>query len=176
MAQSENVDRAAAAAGLAKEIEVMITQGAPKRAGNMKSREIKPSPRRIFPQDEQGEPYRHTKLDRAVVAAVQAVNKLKTIHSVSNLPHDEGHPKPAPQKRRPQSAKDFHKDTAGDGFYDQMHQVYLHFYIICTVLHIIQTLCDCGVSMPQGSGADGQESMYYLLCPLYLLFLCVRDF
>lgn len=123
------VRAAAAAEGLLKEIEVMkgaatmvkSKQPLP-RTKHLLSLQHKPQP--PAPLDEQKEPYRQTKLDRAVVAAVQAVNKLDKIPMMSRVAHDTAPQQAAARNRRTPPEKALNEVTVGGGFYDQMHQVH----------------------------------------------------
>lgn len=125
------VRAAAAAEGLVKEIEVMkgaatmvkSKQPLP-RTKHLLSLQHKPQP--PAPLEEQKEPYRQTKLDRAVVAAVQAVNKLDKIPMMSRVAHDTAPQQAAAaaRKGRTPPEKAFNEVTVGGGFYDQMHQVH----------------------------------------------------
>lgn len=131
------VRAAAAAEGLVKEIEVMMgaaTMVKPKqplhRTKHLLGLRHKPQP--PAPLEEQKEPYRQTKLDRAVVAAAQAVNKLDKIPMMSRIAHDAASQQAAARKGRTPPEKAFNEVTVGGGFYDQMHQV--HFWLLCTFI------------------------------------------
>lgn len=127
------VRAAAAAEGLVKEIEVMkgaatmVKSKQPlHRTKHLLSLRHKPQP--PAPLEEQKEPYQQTKLDRAVVAAVQAVNKLDKFPMMSRVAHataPQAAAAAAARKERTPSEKAFNEVTVGGGFYDQMHQVHI---------------------------------------------------
>lgn len=124
------VRAAAAAEGLVKEIEVMkgaatmVKSKQPlHRTKHLLSLRHKPQP--PAPLEEQKEPYQQTKLDRAVVAAVQAVNKLDKFPMMSRVAHATAPQAAAARKERTPSEKAFNEVTVGGGFYDQMHQVHI---------------------------------------------------
>lgn len=125
----DHVVRAAAAAeGLVKEIEVMMGAATATKSKQplhstkpLLSLRHKPQP--PAPSEEQKEPCRQTKLDRAVVAAVQAVNKLDKIPMMSRVPHNAAPQAAAARKWPTPPEKAFKEVTVGGGFYDQMHQV-----------------------------------------------------
>lgn len=118
MPQVSTVDQTAAAQGLAKEIEVMTTKGAFK--ANLRSTAIEHAPLANPVYEEHKEPHRHTYLDRAFLAAAQAV-KFQLDPQISLSGGNQR--QPTLQKRQTSRPKDVIKESGRGEFYNQMHQV-----------------------------------------------------
>lgn len=118
--QSENVDRSVAAAGLAKDIEVMIADQLEKSNRRFRESSVLSSQRRFL--EEQKDSFGQTKLDVAVRAAANAVKKLKPVSLLPIVKHDEGSHKATPRKGPTPRAKSA-GDAIGNSFYDQMYKV-----------------------------------------------------
>lgn len=119
--QSNNVDRAVAAAGLAKDIEVMIADQLGKSNRQIKKSNYLMSQRKVSEQKKDS--FGQTKLDVAVIAAAKAVKKLKPISLLPLVKQDERNQKATPRKELTSRAKWMVEDTIGSSFYDQMHKV-----------------------------------------------------
>jgi hypothetical protein len=112
------VDRAAAAAGLAKEIEVMIADQLSK--SNRKSNYL--MSRRKLPEV-QNEIFGQTNLNAGIIAAANAVKKLKPVSLLPVVKRDEGYQRATPRKGPTSRAKLMAEYAIESDFYDQMHKV-----------------------------------------------------
>jgi hypothetical protein len=114
----DHVDRAAAAAGLAKEIEVMIADQLSK--SNRKSNYL--MSRRKLPEV-QNEIFGQTNLNAGIIAAANAVKKLKPVSLLPVVKRDEGYQRATPRKGPTSRAKLMAEYAIESDFYDQMHKV-----------------------------------------------------
>ena len=117
---SDHVDRAAAAAGLAKEIEVMIADQLGK--SNRRNRESNYLISRRKLPEVQNESYGHSNLDIGIIAAANAVEKLKPVSLLPLLKRDKGN-KRAPPRKGSTSRPKLDEDSIENDFYDQMRKV-----------------------------------------------------
>jgi len=119
--QSDNANRAVAAAGPANEIELIIADQPGKSNRRMKQSNYLTSQRRL--SEGQKDSFGQTKLDVAVIAAANAVKKLKPVSLLPLVKQDEGNQKAMPRKGPTPRAKLRTEDTIGSSFYDQMYKV-----------------------------------------------------
>ncbi|KAG0628953.1 hypothetical protein M758_1G065500 [Ceratodon purpureus] len=117
---SDHVDRAAAAAGLAKEIEVMIADQLSK--SNRRIRESNyMMPRRKVPEVKNGS-FGQSNLDAGIISAENAVKKLKPVSLLPVVKRDEGNHRVTPRKGPRSRAKLMSHDAIVNDFYEQMHK------------------------------------------------------
>ncbi|XP_073388571.1 uncharacterized protein [Physcomitrium patens] len=117
--QPDAIDRAAAAAGFAKEIESMIAVQLDKSSRRTIESNHLLSRQKLL--EDQNDSYPQTKLDRVVLAAANAVNKCMPISLLLPIKQDELNQKPVPRKG-PTPRATVISDANGASFYDQLDQ------------------------------------------------------
>lgn len=120
---SDHVDRAAAAARLAKEIEVMIADQLGK--SNRRTRESKHLMSRRKLPEVQSESYGPTSLDVGIIAAANAVKKLKPVSLLPLVKRDDRDQRATPRKGPTSRAKRMAEIAIENDFYDQKVKIRL---------------------------------------------------